>query len=294
MATLPSSSSPVSASKQPDYQLTVNSYDRTASLIVALLVLVGCTVLGMAIVFFTGKFVHTIEPIPVVPVEATSPSANQGLAEDPDPPGIEEAPDLSEPQLQDTLETLTNAITNKQVLLSDELLEAEREAGKGKGLGDARMAGTGSGGVVERVPRWQRWQIRFEPDSLADFTRWLDYHKIEIGVLGRDNMVHYASNLSSNTAEVRQGEPTADNRFYTSAADGPMPALTMDLARNADIARLGSIVLMFYPKPVEERLWILEKEYSGDRDTNDIRQTVFTVVRDGNAFDFKVIDQKYF
>ena len=139
MVTLPPSTSPDPTEHQLKYQLTVNSYDRTASLIVALLVLVGCTVLGMAVVFFTGKFVRTIEPIPVVPVEATSHSANQGLAEEPDPPGIEEAPDLSEPQLQDTLETLANAITDKKVLLSDEMLDAEKAAGKGKGLGDARQ-----------------------------------------------------------------------------------------------------------------------------------------------------------
>ena len=73
MATHPPSTSSVPAENQLKYQLTVNSYDRTASLIVALLVLVGCTVLGMAVVFFTGKFVHTIEPIPVVPVEWTRP-----------------------------------------------------------------------------------------------------------------------------------------------------------------------------------------------------------------------------
>lgn len=294
MATLPSSNSPASAENRQAYQLTVNSYDRTASLIVALLVLVGCVVLGMAVVFFTGKFVRTIEPIPVVPVEATSANANQGLAEEPDPPGIEEAPDLSEPQLQDTLETLANAISDKQVLLSDEMLDAEKEAGKGKGLGDARMAGSGGDGVIERVPRWQRWKIRFQPDSAGEFARWLDYHKIEIGVLGRDNLVHYGYDLSSSTPKVKTGEPTKESRGYTSAADGPMPALTMDFARKADVARFGPVVLLFYPFDVESVLWTMERAYSKSRDVNTIRETVFTVVRDGNAFTFKVIDQKYF
>ena len=63
----------------------------------------GCAVLGMAVVFFTGKFVRTVEPIPVVPVEASSPNANQGIAQEPDPPGVEDAPELAEPQLQETL-----------------------------------------------------------------------------------------------------------------------------------------------------------------------------------------------
>ncbi|MCH8839154.1 MAG: hypothetical protein IH831_00465 [Planctomycetes bacterium] len=293
MATPPPSTSPDLAEHQLKYQLTVNSYDRTASLIVALLVLVGCTVLGMAVVFFTGKFVHTIEPIPVVPVEATSPSANQGLAEEPDPPGIEEAPDLSEPQLQDTLETLTNVITDKHVLLSDEMLDAKKEAGKGQGLGDARMAGAGDG-VVERVPRWQRWKIRFQPESAGEFARWLDYHKIEIGVLGRDNQVHYGYELSNSVPKVKVGDPLKETRGYTSAADGPMPALTMELARKANVARFGPVVLLFYPFEVESVLWTMERAYSEARDVNTIRETVFTIVRDGKKFAFEVIDQKYF
>ena len=289
----PFTSTPLAESRQR-YQLTVNTYDRTASLIVALLVLVGCTVLGMAVVFFTGKFVHTIEPIPVVPVEATSANANQGIAEEPEPPGIEEAPDLSEPQLQDTLETLTNSISDRQVLLSDEMLEAEKEAGKGKGLGDARMAGEGGGGVVERVPRWQRWKIRFQPESAAEFARWLDYHKIEIGVLGRDNQVHYASEFSGSSPKVKVGDPLEESRGYTSAADGPMPALTMNLARKADVARFGPVVVLFYPFEVESLLWIMERDYSKARDVNSIRETVFTVERNLKEYEFKIIDQKYF
>ena len=149
---------PVDATTRHAYQLSVNAYDRTATLLVALLVIVGIFVLGLAIVFFASTIVSTIEPIPVVPVEATSPNANQGLARDPEPPGIEEAPDLTEPRLQDTLDALMNLTSTSAALLSDESLDADSQAGKGKGLGDARMAGPGGDGVVERVPRWQRWK----------------------------------------------------------------------------------------------------------------------------------------
>ena len=294
MATLPPTTPPAPAGNEQKYLLTVNSYDRTASLIIALLVTVGGTVLGMAVVFFTGKYDHTIEPIPVVPVEASSPTGNQGLANDPEPPGIEDAPDLSEPQLQSTLETLTNAISDQEALFSDEVIDAGKVAGKGKGLGDARMPGPGGDGVVERVPRWQRWKIRFEPESAGEFARWLDYHKIEIGVLGRDNLVHYGYEFSQSVPKVKSGEPVRETRGYTSAADGPMPTLTMELARKADVAKFGPIVLLFYPFEVESVLWTMEREYSGDRDANSIRETVFTVVPDGKDFKFEVIDQKYF
>jgi hypothetical protein len=225
-----------------------------------------------------------------VPVEATSPNANQGLATEPDPPGVEEADELADPQLDYMLETLSLDAVAADVLLTEEVL---KEVGKGKGLGDARMAGSGGDGVVERVPRWERWKLRFEPSSAGEFARWLDYHKIEVAVLGRDNLVHYASNLSG-AIQVRSGKPTEDSRGWTSAADGPMPTLTVQLARKADIAKLGNIVLLFYPFEVESILWTLENQYSQGRDVNTIRETVFTVVPNGSDFEFKVIDQSYF
>ncbi len=263
-------------------------------MLIALLILVGCTVLGLLVIYFANRTFPTIEPIPVVPVEATSATANQGLADEPDPPGIEDAPELNEPQLQDTLSALSDLVSSKEVLMSDEEIDAEKEASKGKGLGDARMAGSGGDGVVERVPRWQRWKIRFEPDSAGEFASWLDYHKIELGVLGRDNQVHYAYEIGSSLPKTRTGFSKKETRGYTSAADGPMPRLTMLLARKADIARHGSIVLLFYPFDVESILWTLEKKFSGDRDVNSIRETVFTVTRERDKFGFQVTDQKYF
>jgi len=281
------------------YQLTVNSYDRTATLILALLAIVGFAVLCLLVIYFAKKTFPSIEPIPIVHQEATSRNANQGLADEPDPPGAEDAPELTDPQLQDTLDTLTSAVSINEVMLSDEIIEAEDVAGRGKGLGDQRPVGAGGDGVVERVPRWERWKIRFEPESAGDFARWLDYHKIEIGVLGRDNFVHYARNLSSGAPEVLQLPPKQETRGYTSAADGPMPTLTVALARKANIAKLGSIVLLFYPFEVESLLHTLEgqtlkKKFSGKRDVNSIRQTTFTVLREGGNYLFEVIDQKYF
>jgi hypothetical protein len=276
------------------YQLTVNNYDRTATLLLALLLLVGFSVLGLVVVFFTSRTFPTIEPVPVVPVEASSATANQGLATEPDQPGEDEAPDLTEPQLQNTLEAIASASAIRQAVLSDEAFEGGEEVGKGKGEGDARMAGEGTEGVVERVPRWERWKIRFEPRSTKEFARWLDYYKIEIGVLGRDNMVHYAFNLSNEIPSNRAEPPTKETRGYTSAADGPMPKLTMQLARKANIASQGEIVLLFYPFEVESILWNMEKLHAEDRDANSIRETVFTVVGGRKGFTFEIVDQKYF
>ena len=157
-----------------------------------------------------------------------------------------------------------------------------------------RSAGEGGEGVIERVPRWQRWKFRFEPKSLDDFGAWLDFHKIEIGVLGRDNRVHYAHGFSSGKPATYDGDPKRDKRGYAAPTDGPMPRLTMQLARKAGIARHGSILLLFYPFEVESILWTLEKDYAQGKDVNSIQQTIFTVIRDNDRYHFEILEQKYF
>ncbi|MCF6302672.1 MAG: hypothetical protein L3J13_05665 [Devosiaceae bacterium] len=157
------------------------------------------------------------------------------------------------------------------------------------------MAGPGGDGVIERVPRWERWKFRFEPESAAEFARWLDAYKIRVGVLGRDNKVYVAYNFSSGTPTVESDTTGKYNGWgRTVPTDGPMPRLIERFARKANIARHGSIRVLFFSFDVESILWTIEKKYSNDRDVNTIRETVFTVTRDGGQYQFKVIDQKYF
>ena len=267
-------------------------------MVIALLALVGTGVFGLAVVFFSNKFSSTIEPIAFVPVEASSPNANQGISDEPEPPGVEEAPELAEPELQDTLDALSE-MSLDEALLSDEAIDAADEAGKGEGLGDARQAGPGGDGVVERVPRWERWRIRFEPKSPADFARWLDHFKIRVGVLGRDNLVHVAWDFSKGSPSVESVAPQAKPQNYhawgqTIPADGPMPALTKELARKANILQRGPIALLFYPFEVEALLHTLEAAENKSNDPNKIRETIFTVVPESSGFKFVVVDQKYF
>lgn len=285
MASSPATTESTAASKSPHYKLTVNAYDRAATMIVALLVIMAIVVGSLAIIFFANKFSSKIEPIAFVPVEATSPTANQGFADEPDPPTTM---DLMEPELDETLDLITSL---DEMLLPDEALQtAQKES-----LGDARQPGPGGDGVVERVPRWERWKIRFEPRSPADFARWLDQYGIRVGVLGRDNKVHVAWNFSKGATQVESTEPKTYNSWgQTIPADGPMPKLTQDLARKAGIMQRGPIALLFYPFEVEARLYTLEKEKNKFDDPNKIRETVFTVVEESDGFKFVVVDQKYF
>jgi hypothetical protein len=294
MATAPTIKPPTSASRERRYQLTVNSYDRAATLVLSLLIMIGAAVVSLAVIFFANKFTTTIEPIAFVPVEASSPNANQGFAEDPEPPGVEEASELAEPELQDTLDALSTLSMN-EALVSDQALDAAEDAGKGEGLGDARQAGPGGDGVVERVPRWERWKIRWEPNSGADFAKWLDQYKIRVGVIGRDNRVHAAWNFTTGAIQAEAAEPQDYAAWgQTVPADGPMPRLTSNLASQAGILARGRIVLLLYPFEVEQVLWTMEQEKNPTKDPNKIRETIFTVLQERGGYRFEIVNQKYF
>jgi hypothetical protein len=288
-------------------KLSVSAFDRAATLVVTLLVTVGAIVGMLSLVFFANKFRSTPTPISFVPMEATSPTGNGGLGTDPEPPGVPDAPELSDPQVGETLDALMSvdvmtAASTSDAVVSDRSIEAAGQvAGRGNGLGDARSPGPGNDGVIERVPRWERWKIRFEPNSEADFAAWLDQFKIRVGVLGRDNQVHVAWNFVGGNPVVEAKPPIDYARWgQTIPTDGPMPALTQRLAQNAGIMAFGRIALLFYPFEVETLLHNLESERNphknanNQKDANKIRETIFTVVRDGVDFKFLVIDQKYF
>jgi hypothetical protein len=269
----------------------VNAYDRVASLLVAMLVIVSFTVAGLVIVYVARRMINAQVAVPFQPVSAAGRPADaaMGLKRDLEPPGIEEVPDLIEPQLQDTLSALSTAIAAKSALLSDEDIDSETEIGHGSGLGDNRRAGSGEGSGPEEPRR----EIRFEPESLQQYARWLDFFKIELGVLGQDNKVYYAYNLSHDKPSVRVGDPTEDKRLYMNPADTQFAALDRQLAEKAGVADKGQIILQFFPPETQAILFGLEQQRAGERKPEQIRRTVFRVTPVGDRFEFSVEEQSY-
>ena len=275
----------------PKYELRVNWYDRVSSLLVALLVICGATVGGLVIVYFARRLYNAQVAIPIQAVNAASRPADaaMGLKRDLEPPGIEEVPDLIEPQLQDTLSALSTAVSAKSALLSDEEIDSEIDPGHGSGFGDNRRAGVSNGTGTEEPRR----EIRFEPDSLDHYAQWLDFFGIELGVLGSDNKVHYAYNLSRDTPRVRVGEPAQEQRLYMNPTDSQFAAFDRQLAERAGIADKGQIILQFYPPKTQAVLYDLEQKRAGGRKPEQIRHTVFRVTPSGEGFEFSVEEQSY-
>ncbi len=299
MATIP---------ERAQHQLRLSSYDRVSSWLISLLVVVGVGVGALVIIFVTRQFIIKDFSVPVTPIQ-TGGGGTGGTGEptgpgtDLEPPGVEESPLMEEP-LEDTLSAVTSAVATKTAIISDETIDLSidpegssqgdrRTPGSGGGSGGGHGGGIGSGFGPGRGGREPQREIRFEPSDLAEYAKWLDYFKIELGVLGQDNKVYYVYNLSQPKPSVRSGDPLQETRLYMNPAESMFAALDRQLATKAGIADKGRIILQFFPPETQAILFGLEQKKAGNRTPQQIRRTVFRVTRQGDGFEFSVEEQSY-
>lgn len=280
------------------YRLTVSSYDRGASLLIALLVTVGVGVGALIIIWYANHLNRRTVPPFLLPVNPASRPADaaMGLKEDPEPPGIEDAPELTEPQLRDTLTALSE-LSTKSAMLSDQAVDSDTNFGRGSGYGDSRQAGISGDGPPIKEP--QR-QIEFDPHNLTEYARFLDFWEVEVAVLDqRNNMVYYVSNLSAASPKVRSADPSKspENRLRFDINGAPFETFDRKLLQKAGVAGRGSIIFEFWPDEsagyllgLEDQTWKEAKK----RSLEDVQRTVFRVVRQGNDFGWKVEEQIYY
>lgn len=253
--------------------------------------MVGMTTFGLAIVFFSSRIQRTPPAIPVTPVSpfndsaANNPQANNLL------PGVENAPEVLEKNLESLLDQLSIAATSDAVLMAEDMT-AETDQNAGASKGDPRGKGVSGNGMGKG--REPRREILFEPESFDQYAKWFDEVGLEIAVLGADNVVYYASNVSAPNPVVRTGDPSTDARLYFNSAGGPLYPLDRRLAEKAGILKHGELVLEFCSPELQNKLLALEKEAAGDRPSGDIALTVFKVVKRGARYDFEVSEQRLY
>jgi hypothetical protein len=304
-------------------ELQVSAFDRVSSWLVSLLVMTSVVVGSLLSIYFAGKLATVDVAIPVQTVTLSGgggggEGGQLGTGGEIALPDFTGAEDMSEPQLEETLDTVTSAVTRTEPLLFSETIDATNDtaptqdyvdtrrpgttgtggghgtgSGPGTGSGIGPGSGGGSGGGVYRAEPER--EIRFEPKNLLEYAEFLDFFKIELGVLGQDNKIYYAYNLSQKTPSVRTGEPGDELRFYMNSARGRFAVPDRQLAGRAKIADKGRIILQFYPDQAYAILQQLERgraESAGHR-PEEIRRTIFRVTHAENRFVFDVTDQSY-
>lgn len=289
-------------------QLRVSSYDRVSSWIVSMLIVTCVTVGALFMIFVSQNFILKEFAVPVTPVAmgggGTGGVGGSDSGSDVEAPSADDTPMPEESQLQETLDNVANAVSARTAVLADDTLDIGADptqakgdnrspgmgGGRGGGVGGGIGAGFGPGRGGAKEPRRE---IRFEPVSLLEYAQWLDYFGIELGVLGQDNKVYYAYNLSREKPDVRVGDPREEQRLYMNPTDSQFAALDRKLAAKAGITDKGQIILQFYPPKTYAILVTLEQKQAGARKPDTIRGTVFRVTHTGKAFEFSVIDQSY-
>jgi len=308
----------------PQVSLRVSAYDRVSSWLVSLLVMASVMVGSLLLIYFARKLATIQVAIPVKPVTLAPQGgggggdSQMGTGGDATLPEFSGSEESSEQLLQSTLNTIASAVARTEPLLFNDQIAADaaptvtqdyidtrrpgttgsgggRGTGIGTGVGSGRGPGSGGGtggGIGRREPERE---IRFEPENLLEYAQYLDFFKIELGVLGQDNKIYYAYNLSQKVPSIRDGTPADEQRLYMNSARGRFAALDRRLAQRAKIVDRGQIILQFYPEETQSILYQLEREraQSANRAAEEILRTIYRVTRTGNRFAFAVEEQSY-
>ena len=304
--------------------LRVSAYDRVSSWLVSLLVMATVVVGSLLSIYFARKLATLQVAIPVKPVTLAPQGGGgggdgrMGTGGDIALPEFSGADEASEAVLQNTLDNIASAVARTEPLLFNDQIAAEvsptvtqdyidtrrpgttgsgggRGTGFGTGVGSGRGPGTGGGtdgGIGRREPERE---IRFEPENLFEYAQYLDFFKIELGVLGQDNKIYYAYNLSEKVPLVREGTPAEEQRLYMNSARGRFAALDRRLAQRAKIVDRGRIILQFYPDETSAILYELERgrAESANRQPEEILRTVYRVTHSADRFEIGVEEQSY-
>jgi hypothetical protein len=282
----------------PPATLRVSRYERVASLLLALLVIIGLCVGCLLVIWLTNQIFVTQRAIPVMMADVGGGSETGIVGESkqldsPNPTEVAQESDYREPEFQQTLAAVSEAVAARKVDLDDPALTDQFEGqGGGRMQGTGTRVGRGRGEGLPGYPRAQRWEIRFsEGNTLEEYARELGFFKIEIGALSAASQILYATELAGGTPRLRNGRRADEDRLYMSWTQGKLQDADRELLSRAGINGSGKVVVQFYPPEVEQALAVLEEKYAGHK-AHEIQKTIFGVRPSGAGFAFHVISQK--
>lgn len=269
--------------------LSVSKYEMASAALVTALILFGTALLLMVAVWLTSRVwvkqtalaPQLIEPLP-------GGGGDGGDSREYAEPAEQEEFETPEPDLQESLDAITDLVTPETTQLSN--TDSTANFGHGGGGGSGGMGGPGTG---RQLPRWDRWEIRYDSSSLANYAKQLDFFKIELAALGGGRkQIDYASNLSAANPRKRTG--TNDDRIYMTWRSGPLAVADAQLLAKAKIPTDGRITVQFLPLEIENQLAVLEDAALKKRSIplEKVAKTTFGVVSEKGGYTFTVLDVK--
>jgi hypothetical protein len=273
----------VQTAAEGEHSLRVSPYEYAAAGVLTGLILLGAAVAFMFVLWISSRiFVKQVTVTPQL-VELAGGGRGTGDADDLANTQQDE-PEAPEPQLDEILESI-NLVVSENAATYDPSMEEASAKGRGSaGRGD------GSGGPGDgQIPRWERWELEFNSNSIAEYRRQLDFFKIELAAFGGgEQKIQYAYNFSAGVPSRREG--TNDERIYMIWQQGALAGFDLQLLKQAGIATKGRIVVQFLAPEFENRLAVLEDTVLKTRNIplKRVKKTTFRIQREGTGYGIAV------
>ncbi|MCP4082805.1 MAG: hypothetical protein GY819_07365 [Planctomycetaceae bacterium] len=274
-----------------------SSYDKTSAMLVASVVVIGAFVFILFMIWLSlFSFGSPAKMPPPILELAGNDNRPEGVSDDWQPPGVEEFPEVTEPQLADALEAVTESISTVRAQL--EKVDGNAvEMGSGSGEGDKRAKGPGSGNS-NIIPEWERWKIEYQAGTMAEYMSILQSFEIYLGSVSQvSNQILFFTDLNNPRPTMEPGNrksPKAQNLYFRNTKSRLKRwDQNKVLAGGGDVD--NKIVVQFYPPAVRQKLLQLEQAvYLEDgKDLTEVRQTLFRCRAGGGGYEYYVEDIKY-
>ncbi len=265
-------------------------YDRVASFLVALLILLGG---GVGILFALWLTAQAMARPTAVPVEMLDIGEGAGTdaADEYDPdvlrPGLEF--EEEEPTLLESLETVVNIVAKNESVFSESAPSEDMLLVPGGRRGDGRTKGEGTG--LAGPPR--RWQVHFGSGmTVKEYAAMLDSFGIELGVLKPGGKIDCVSRLSAPKPRVRELNSGEEKRYYLTQIKGETEAADREILDVAGVDHTGRLILKLLPPELEAELQRLEAAFAKGRD-RPVKASFFRVIQEGQKYRFEIYNQVF-
>lgn len=280
--------------------MQTTSVDLVASLLLALAIMIGLAVVMLGVIFYL-KTLRPHDPIEIVLEEEKISGRGDhaaGFARDLEPPGSEEAEQLNEPSVEQSLQAVTETLSSISASL-DTMESGAAASGQGSGKGDSRPPGPeGEGDDI--IPKFERWELKFTARDARSYAQQLDFFGIELSAVGGGKTeVDYAKNLGG-TPQKRSGPSDQEKRLYfMNQNEGPLLKYEREFMTKAGVATSGRLILKMISKDLETQLATLEQQYAIKQTgkqvpAKELAKTVFDCqVGDNKGYVWVVVEQRY-
>lgn len=272
----------------------VSSYDRLSAILIASITIIGFMTTILFLIWLTTDVDYTAptQGVEITEIGDIGDEKPEGFEDDAFEPGVEEFPEVETPQLAQSIEAVTDAVSSVRAN-SEKVSGDAAQMGKGKGFG-AREGGPGGGGG-DGVPEFKRWKINYEAADIETYKQQLSFFGIDIGVVRRDNDDVYRISDPADKAEVIKSSRAQEKSLYFAHIKKRMMRWDEAIAASAGVDTQNANLIQFYPEKARARIRAQEAQFlaKDQRQLSDIRQTVVKLATLADGFDFVVEDVLY-